>query len=232
REVALRCAARGDDLFVVGRDAGKLTALVRELGDRCLGSISADLAHGSENAALVEKAIAALGTIDLAVVAHGLLGDQLESERSYSAAEEIFIVNLLSAISLIIPLANQLEQQRHGTLAVITSVAADRGRPRNYTYGAAKAALNVYLQGLRSRLYGMGVKIVSVRLGPVETPMTVNHEKNALFAQPGPIAEQLLSAFDHGREDFYLPWYWRPIMSVVRNLPERIFQRFSFLSGR
>lgn len=231
-EVARRCAARGDRLFVVGRDPTKLDALCRELSNAVVGSARADLAKNDENAGVVAKAVASLGGIDLALVAHGVLGDQLRTESSWEEAEEVLNTNFLSAVSVIIPLANQLESQRSGALAVITSVAGDRGRPRNYTYGAAKGALNLYLQGVRSRLYGMGVRVYAIRLGPVETPMTVTHPKNRLFAQPGPIAEQLLKVVEGRREDVYLPWFWRPIMAVVRNLPEPLFQKFGFLSGR
>ena len=107
-----------------------------------------------------------------------------------------------------------------------------RGRPRNYTYGAAKGALNLYLQGLRSRLYPAGVKVTTLKLGPVDTPMTRTHRKNALFATPARAARDIVRALDRGAGEVYVPWYWRPIMAVVRNTPEPLFQRLGFLSGR
>jgi short-subunit dehydrogenase len=232
RELAVRCKARGDSLYLVARDAQKLAALKNELGEAVAGSQVADLAETDRNGARVEEAIARLGGLDLVLLAHGYLGDQLESERSWAAAEEVLATNFLSAVSLLIPIANQLEAQRGGKLVVLGSVAGDRGRPRNYTYGAAKGALHTYLQGLRSRLYGTGVKVFTIHLGPVHSPMTVDHPKNRLFADPGPIADALLKISEGRREDVWLPWYWAPIMTVVRNLPEPIFQRLKFLSGR
>jgi decaprenylphospho-beta-D-erythro-pentofuranosid-2-ulose 2-reductase len=131
-----------------------------------------------------------------------------------------------------VPLANHFESARAGRLGVITSVAGERGRPRNYTYGASKGALNLYLQGLRSRLYPAGVTVTTLKLGPVETPMTVTHEKNALFALPGAVARRIASAIDAGRSEVFVPWYWWAIMLLVRHAPEPVFQRLRFLSGR
>lgn len=231
-EVARRCATRGDQLFLIARDAEKLGALERELRLAVVGTSAGDLTETEASARHVARAAAALGGIDLALIAHGLLGDQRQTELSYAAADEVLRTNLLSVVALLIPLGNLLEAQGHGTLAVLTSVAGDRGRPRNYTYGAAKGALNLYLQGLRSRLHARRVKVFAIRLGPVVTPMTASHPKNLLFQRPGPIAEQLLQVLEGRRQDVYLPSYWEPIMAVVRHLPEALFQRLGFLSGR
>ena len=171
-EVARLCAARGDGLYLVGRDAQKLAALRAELAPAVLGVEAADLADTQGSAGVVDRALFAMGGVDLALVAHGLLGDQEKSEHEWAEAERVLTTNYLSAVSLLIPLANALESQQSGVLAVITSVAGDRGRPRNYTYGSAKGALNIYLQGVRSRLYRAGVRVYAIRLGPVETPMT------------------------------------------------------------
>jgi decaprenylphospho-beta-D-erythro-pentofuranosid-2-ulose 2-reductase len=231
-EVARRCATRGDRLFLIARDPQKLRALEAELGGCVVGTLAADLTSTSRSAALIAKAVRALGELDLTIVAHGLLGDQRATELHYSAAEEVLQTNLLSVIALLIPIANVLEAQGQGTVAVLTSVAGDRGRPRNYTYGAAKGALNLYLQGLRSRLHGRGVKVFAIRLGPVDTPMTAGHRKTLLFGKPGPIADRLLHLLEGRRQDLYLPSFWAPIMAVVRNLPEGVFQRLGFLSKR
>ena len=117
------------------------------------------------------------------MIAQGLLGDQLASERDVAEAERIVDTNFLSVVSLLVPLGNHFEAAGAGHIAVMSSVAGDRGRPRNYTYGAAKGALNIYLQGLRTRLWSRGVGVHTLKLGPVDTPMTATHEKNALFAR-------------------------------------------------
>jgi short-subunit dehydrogenase len=180
----------------------------------------------------VRAALTALGRVDVALIAHGLLGDQQQSEHELTEAEQIARTNYLSVVALLIPLGNQLEQQRSGHLVVLSSVAAERGRPRNYTYAAAKSALNTYLQGLRSRLYPAGVQVHTIKLGPVDTPMTVSHAKTWLFARAPSVAKQIVAAIDAGEAEAFVPKFWRPIMFTVRNLPEFVFQRVAALSRR
>jgi short-subunit dehydrogenase len=234
QEVVRVYAARGDRLYLLGRDPSKLAALVRELGPAVAGSLAGDFDDLRANAERVGQGLAALGTIDVALIAHGWLGDQIESERSVEHAEAIIATNFTSAVSFVVPIVNELEARGGGSLVVLSSVAGDRGRPRNYTYGAAKGALTLYLQGVRSRLYTTAprVRIVTIRLGPVDTPMTKSHPKNALFGEPRAVARSIVQAAERGALDVYLPWYWQPIMATVRNLPEHLFQRFAFLAGR
>jgi len=232
RAVALRYAAREDRLFIVGRNADKLASLARELGAACVGSMVADLDDTDANERRVHEALHRLGALDVGLVAHGLLGDQLETERSWDSAEAVMRTNLLSVVSLVIPIANVLEDQGRGHLAVMSSVAGERGRPRNYTYGAAKGALTLYLQGVRSRLWESGAHVHTLKLGPVDTPMTQTHEKNALFATADGVGRSIVGLLDGPGGEAYVPKYWAPIMGVVRHLPEPIFQRLRFLSGR
>lgn len=231
-EVAHLYAARGARLHLVGRNGAKLA----DVAARCQGAEvttqQADFAELDRCSDVVATALATLGGVDVALIAHGDLGDQRAAEASFDEAERIFRINLLGAVALIVPLANHLEAARGGALAVITSVAGERGRPRNYTYGAAKGALTLYLQGVRSRLFAAGVTVTTIKLGPVDTPMTVDHEKNALFATAPRVAADIVSAIDRGAGEVHVPKFWGAIMPVVRNLPERVFQRLSFLSGR
>ena len=231
-EVAKIFASRGARLHLVARDAHKLEALIGSLSGAPVTSALADFDDLSRVAALVDDAARALGGFDVVLIAHGSLGDQAKTEQSFEAAEAIFRTNLLSVIAFLVPLANLMELQRAGSLGVITSVAGERGRPRNYTYGAAKGALNVYLQGLRSRLFGAGVRVVTLKLGPVDTPMTVSHAKNALFAQPATVAASIVSALEGGAAEAYVPSFWAAIMPLVKHAPERVFQLLPFLSGR
>jgi decaprenylphospho-beta-D-erythro-pentofuranosid-2-ulose 2-reductase len=233
REIAIRYAGRGAQLYLVGRDPTKLQELCTRLGPAVVGHAQADLDDTSGNAARVRAAVEALGGLDVALVAHGLLGDQQATEHDWTAAEQVLRTNLLSPVSLLIPLANILQAQGHGHLAVLSSVAGERGRPRNYTYGAAKGALTLYLQGLRSRSWSQGIAVSTFKLGPVDTPMTADHPKNPLFAAPQAVARDIVAHLERGHGGaVYLPWYWAPIMGVVRRLPEPIFQRLAFLSGR
>lgn len=231
-EVAQIHALRGDRLHLVGRNPDKLAAVAQRCRQADVSVASADFGQLEANEALVTAAIAALGGVDTALIAHGDLGDQLASERSFADAEAIFRTNFTSVVSLLIPLANHLEAARRGRLGVITSVAGDRGRPRNYTYGAAKGALNVYLQGLRTRLYPAGVTVTTLKLGPVDTPMTRDHGKHALFGKPASVAKDIVRAMDAGTPEAYVPSFWGAIMPLVKSTPEAIFQRLPFLSGR
>ena len=232
-EVIMLWAARGDRLHLVARDAHKLAAVVA----RCHGATAvtttvADLCDLERAPSLVNEAVAALGGVDLVLVAHGELGDQERSEHDFAEADRILRTNFISVVALLVPIADLLEQQRSGALAVMTSVAGERGRPRNYTYGAAKGALGLYLQGLRSRLYPAGVQVTTLKLGPVDSPMTATHAKNALFASPARVARDIVRAVDRGAREVFVPWYWACIMAVVRNTPEPLFQRLRALSGR
>lgn len=231
-EVVRAYAARGARLHLLARNPDKLRVLLDSTSQASVTSELADFNELTQVEGLVERAVKALGGIDVVLIAHGELGEQLDSERAFAAAEAAFRANLLSVIAFLVPLANVLEAQRSGCIGVITSVAGDRGRPRNYTYGAAKGALNIYLQGLRSRLFRSGVRVVTLKLGPVDTPMTVSHEKTLLFGKPGPVAASIVRALDAGVPEAYVPWFWGLIMPIVRNTPERLFQLLPFLSGR
>jgi decaprenylphospho-beta-D-erythro-pentofuranosid-2-ulose 2-reductase len=231
-EVAALHAARGDALHLVGRSQGKLDALAARLEKVDVQTTCADFDRLDQNDALVSRVLSTRGGADTVLIAHGLLGDQLLSERDFAEAERIIRTNFTSAVSLIVPLANHFEAMRAGRLGVITSVAGERGRPRNYTYGACKGALGIYLQGVRSRLYEANVAVTTLKLGPVDTPMTTAHEKNALFGKADGVARDIVSAMDARRAEVFVPRRWAAIMPIVRNTPEALFQRVKALSGR
>jgi decaprenylphospho-beta-D-erythro-pentofuranosid-2-ulose 2-reductase len=231
-EVAAIHAARGDSLYLVGRSREKLDALAQRLEAARPRTLCADFDDATQASSCVARVLSDLGGIDSVLVAHGLLGDQLASERDFGEASRIIHTNFVSAVALLIPLVNQLESQQAGRLGVITSVAGERGRPRNYTYGASKAALSIYLQGVRSRLHAAGVSVTTLKLGPVDTPMTVGHTKNVLFAKPAEVARDIVAAMDARRAETFVPSRWAVIMPVVRNMPEAMFQQLRFLSGR
>ncbi|KIG16846.1 oxidoreductase, short-chain dehydrogenase/reductase family protein [Enhygromyxa salina] len=234
-EVARIYASQGHALYLLARDAERLRELVVELEERgadLRGHASGDLDELERNGERVAAAIQVLGSIDVALIAHGYLGDQQRSESSLDEALKILSTNLASPISLLIPLANHFEAQGAGHLAAITSVAGERGRPRNFTYGAAKGGLSRYLEGQRSRLRPRGVVVHNIKLGPVDTPMTANHAKNALFAEKRAVARTIVRALERRRHVTYVPRFWWLIMAIVRVVPESLFQRLGFLSGR
>ena len=231
-EVAALCAARGDRLYLVGRDPHKLQALVDRLGAAVHGHATTDFLAFERAGDVVGKAIATLGGLDRALIAHGDLGDQARSEHDFAYARSILDTNFTSAVALLLPLAEHFANQRSGHLAVITSVAGERGRPRNYTYGAAKRGLGCYLEGLRSRLYHSGVRVHDIKLGPVPTPMSAGHPQNFLWGRKSAVARGIVQAMERRWHAVYLPRRWWLVMAIVRALPEFVFQRFGFLAGR
>lgn len=224
---ARHLAARGDRLFLIARDEAKLTAVARDLRVRGaqVESAVADLNEVERHESLIEEASQALGGLDVALIAHGTLSDQKACEADYRVAEQELRTNFLSVVSLLTPLANRFEAQRGGTIAVISSVAGDRGRGSNYVYGTAKGALSLFLQGLRNRLHPTGVRVVTLKPGFVDTPMTSEVKKNALFATPETVGQGIVRAIDGGPEVVYLPTFWRFVMLVIRAVPEPLFKR-------
>lgn len=234
-EVAAIHAARGDALHLVARNAEKARAVAARLEPLAKAPVrvtTAELDDLPANGALVARVLEQSGGADTVLIAHGLLGDQLKSERDFAEAERIIRTNFTSAVSLLLPLANHFERERGGRIGVITSVAGERGRPRNYTYGASKAALGIYLQGVRSRLHPAGIAVTTLKLGPVDTPMTATHPKNALFARADEVARDIVRAMDARKAEVFVPRRWAAIMPIVRNTPEPLFQRLRALSGR
>lgn len=221
-------AARGASLYLVGRNPERLEAVAQDARTRGAARVETealDLDDIARHEALVERAATALGGLDGALLAHGILGNQEAAQRSYAEAEKVLRTNFLSAVSLLTPLANRFEAQKAGTLVVISSVAGDRGRQSNYVYGASKGALSVFLQGLRNRLAHAGVAVVTVKPGFVDTPMTADVKKNALFATPDKVARGIVRAADARKDEVYLPGFWGPIMFAIRGIPERVFKR-------
>ena len=221
-------AARGASLYLVGRNAERLEVVAKDARTRGAARVeteAVDLDDLTRHEALVERAAGALGGLDGALLAHGVLGNQEAAQRTYAEAEKVLRTNFLSAVSLLTPLANRFEAQKAGTLVVISSVAGDRGRQSNYVYGASKGALSVFLQGLRNRLAHAGVAVVTVKPGFVDTPMTADMKKNALFATPEKVARGIVRAADARKDEVYLPGFWGPIMFAIRGIPERVFKR-------
>lgn len=230
RAAARIFAGRGDRLFLVARDAAKLQATAQDLrvhGAERVDVAVADLDDFTHHEALLDEAEGALGGLEVVLIAYGTLPDQKLLEGSFEETEKELRTNFLSVVSLLTDLANRLETQKQGTIAVISSVAGDRGRKSNYVYGTAKGAVSLFLQGLRGRLHPSGVRVVTIKPGFVDTPMTAEIKKNALFASPEAVAKGVVSAIDRGREVVYLPSFWRGVMLIVRAVPEPLFKRLN-----
>ncbi|MYA67355.1 MAG: SDR family oxidoreductase [Gammaproteobacteria bacterium] len=229
--VAVRYAAAENRFYLVARNGEKLAALQRRLIDSGAGEVEtaqADLATLEDHPALIEAAFEWLQSVDLVLIAHGALPDQARCEQDAKAMLEALNVNGLSALSLLTELAPRMREQAHGTLAVITSVAGDRGRPSNYVYGSAKALVSAFLQGLRGKLHGAGVHVIDIRPGLVDSPMTAHLQKSPLFSSPERVAGGIVRAVARKKHTVYVPGYWYFIMEIVRFLPDAIFKRLNF----
>jgi decaprenylphospho-beta-D-erythro-pentofuranosid-2-ulose 2-reductase len=221
QEVAKLYSSAGASLFLVARDESKLQAVAADLRVRGAAGVEtfvADLADRSRDAAIVTAA----GIPDVVLIAHGSLPDQRVVERDAAAQVAEFELNATSIIALTAHFANVLEHNRRGTLAVIGSVAGDRGRRSNYIYGAAKAAVHAFCEGLRGRLAEAGVNVVLIKPGWVDTPMTSAMKKNPLFASAASIARGIERAITKGQGTVYVPGYWRWISLLVQMLPAKL----------
>jgi decaprenylphospho-beta-D-erythro-pentofuranosid-2-ulose 2-reductase len=229
RAVADELAQRGYDLVLAGRDAEELAAIAGDLL----------LRHGVEthcqaldalaletHAAFVEACrLASRDSLAGAVVCFGYLGDQSIAQTDPMETKRILDTNLLGAASVLGVLANHFEAKRRGFLCAISSVAGDRGRQSNYVYGAAKAGLTVFLGGLRNRLFRSGVRVITVKAGFVDTAMTYGRPGMFLVASPREAARRIVKAVLRGQDECYVPSFWRPVMFLIRSVPEWIFKR-------
>ena len=220
-----------DSLFLVGRNLAKLEMLRDDLvvrGAEKVALVELDITHTADHPELIEKARTHLGSIDLALICHGLLPDQEICERDFTALQASLEVNVTSTLSLLVELGNCLETQGSGTLAAITSVAGDRGRRSTYGYGASKAMISTFLEGLRGRLHDSGVAVIDIRPGLVDSPMTRELKKGPLFSSPELIASCIVKGIKQASPTIYAPAYWRLVMFVVKAIPQRLFKRLKF----
>ena len=192
--------------------------------------LSYDFADSALHTEIAQRAKDALGTIDLVLIAHGTLPDQNAVQDDFALVHQVLQLNAMSVISLSIAFAEHLIRQENGTLAVISSVAGDRGRQSNYVYGTAKAAVSTFLSGLRGRLRPHGVQVLTIKPGMVDTPMTAHMSKGALWATPQKIATDIERAVRKGSDVIYSPFYWKWIMLIIAMIPEWLFKRLRFLT--
>ncbi|GJL49718.1 MAG: short-chain dehydrogenase [Nitrospirales bacterium] len=227
QETAKFFAQEGAQLYLVGRNGEKLQAVWNDLlvrGAKHVDWTALDLCLLDRHEHLIKTAITALQGLDAVLIAHGTLGNQKACEQSVPETIKELTTNSFSTISLLTILANYFEQQGKGTIAVISSVAGDRGRQSNYVYGTAKGSVTIFLQGLRNRLTKSGVSVVTIKPGFVDTPMTAHIKKNALFAKPETMGRQIYQAMKRPHNEVYLPSFWQPIMMLLRIIPERLFK--------
>jgi len=228
---ARRWASGGARLFLVARDQDRLNRLHADLAVRGgnpdnIAAMTFDALEYERFPSIAEAAESFLRDIDVVLIAHGVLPDQSACEQDLGLARYSLEVNGLSAVLLAEAFAMRMAPKGRGVLAVIGSVAGDRGRRSNYVYGAAKALVHRYLEGMRHRLAPRGLRIVTIKPGPTDTPMTANYQQAGVrLADPEAVAQRIVAGIDAGRTTIYAPGIWRWIMLIIRHIPEWIFLR-------
>jgi short-subunit dehydrogenase len=227
--LAREFAAHKFDLVLGGRDREELSALASDLSLRYgvrAGILPFDALDTQTHAATLRSFLSQAGkALEGVVVCIGYLGDQAKGQSDWEEARRILETNFTGCVSVLNILANHFELRRAGFICAISSVAGDRGRQSNYLYGAAKAGLSTYLQGLRNRLFPAHVKVITVKPGFVDTRMTYGRPGLFLLASPERVGKGIFRAIVKGKDVVYVPWYWRIIMLMVQAIPEAVFKR-------
>ena len=230
QETARILAAEGWQFVLCARNQERLERLSRDLKVRGAQSTESVVFDALDAASIREAVTACVRTfprLDVLLIAHGWLPEEADNEQHLETVHRCFQINFLSVAAIIGQILKEYANTPPHTIAVISSVAGERGRARNFLYGAGKAALTAYLSGLRQKYAGRGIHILTIKPGFVDTPMTDHLDKNPLFASPKTVAKSICRAIERKKDILFVPWFWRPIMGVVRLLPENLFKRLS-----
>lgn len=225
-------ATQGDRLFLVARNQERLNVLMSDLRIRGAHEVCGyciDLNNIHEHAEMFNAVFIKFSTINIALIAHGTLSNQKACEASVDLTLNEIKTNALSVIALLTTMANYFERQKHGAIAIISSVAGDRGRASNYVYGSGKALVSSFASGLRQRLHKANVAVVTIKPGFVDTPMTASLKKGILWAKPNSVARGIVKAIDQRTSIVYLPAFWRVVMMIVVSIPEFIYKKLQKL---
>jgi len=217
------------DLVLVARNVNKADVIASDLKARSPGSVievwQADFLDSASIKNLVNT-IAQDKAVDIALIAHGSLPNQKGCEQDLELNQSTLQLNAVSPVLFAEAFAMHMEKTNSGTLALIGSVAGDRGRKSNYVYGAAKGLVTRYAQGLQHRFANTGIKVVLIKPGPTDTPMTSHLKKSgANLASLDCVAEEIVSSIESGKRVLYTPKKWSVIMMIIRHLPHFVFKR-------
>jgi decaprenylphospho-beta-D-erythro-pentofuranosid-2-ulose 2-reductase len=229
RAFARRAAAEGADIVLAGRDTEDLQRIAADVALRSGRQVDVqyfDAQAMGQHDEFVQACVRREGPIDV-VLLFGVMPEQAATDDDFELARQSVEVNYLGAVSVLNRLAPHFEAQGDGRIVVLSSVAGDRGRIKNYLYGSAKGALNLYLQGLRARLFRSNVTVTTVKAGFLDTDMSYGMPGLFLVASPDACAAACLSLSAKGREVAYFPFFWWGIMTIIKSIPERIFKRLS-----
>lgn len=232
-QVARQLVQQGSSVFCVARNQERLAPLLADLRVRAnqsqiIEGAIVDLVDTTQHQMLWQMAKETLHGCDAILIAQGMLPNQQKCEQSIDNTLESIQINAISVISLLTLVANDFQQQQQGVIAVISSVAGDRGRQSNYIYGSAKGMVSIFLQGLRNRLFKHHVSVVNIKPGFTRTRMTEGMKRDGfLWANAEDVAKGIIYAMRTGRDDVYLKWIWKWVMLIIKHIPESIFKRLS-----
>lgn len=220
---------QGADLTLLGRDVIRLERVAADLRARSPQSairvVEADFLDPAAIRASVDG-IAAHGPLGIILIAHGSLPEQSTCQDDLAACRDALAINGISPVLYAEAFAQHLAKANHGTLALIGSVAGDRGRQSNYAYGAAKGMVARYAQGLQHRFAGTNVKVVLLKPGPTDTPMTAHLKAQGVkLASAEHAAKNIVTAIERGQAVAYIPGKWRLIMLIIQHLPGFVFNK-------
>lgn len=221
-------AKDGANFYLVGRDSAKLEIVKNDLSSRGAGTISTeqcDALDWEKHRSTITNADKAIGQVDLVFIAHGTLPDNELVRNDQMEVIKEFNINCTSVISLCTVASNYFEEKGKGTIAVISSVAGERGRQSNFIYGAAKGGVSKYLEGLRNRLFEKGIKVITIKPGMVDSPMTKDMPKGPLFAKSEDVGKVIYNGIKSGKDVMFVPGYWKLIMGIITTIPESIFKK-------
>ncbi|MCA9529680.1 MAG: SDR family NAD(P)-dependent oxidoreductase [Myxococcales bacterium] len=235
RALARQMAERGDGLFLLGRAADELERSARDLDARGaagpVGTARCDLEVPEGFGAALDAAVdafAGAGGLGVVVVTAGVFATQDALEDDPALLERMLRVNFANTVLFCEAARARLLEAGGGTLCVFSSVAGERGRRTVVLYGASKAGLSRYLEGLDHRYRGRGLRVVTVKPGFVRTDMTEGLDAPPFAGEPGPVAARVLRAIDRGAPVVYAPAPWAAVMAVIRRLPRAVMRRVRF----
>lgn len=227
RAAANAFAEKGYALHLAGRNQDELSRIAADLQIRHQVQVQ----HSKFDADTCQthepflKKIVSKTSLGGVLLAFGDLGDHLKAVSDFSAAQLIIQRNFTGACSILTHSANYFRQQQKGFIIAISSVAGDRGRQSNYIYGSAKGGLSLYLQGLRNHLHPYGVRVITVKPGFVDTPMTFGKPGVFLAASPQRVGKRIIETLNSKQDVVYIPGFWKYIMKAIMMIPEPIFKR-------
>lgn len=233
RALARELAARGDRLFLLGRSSNQLETAISDLRVRSgreavVGHAPCDLANPDGFGLALETAFEALDRVDVVVLTAGILNDQEQMENDPTLTAELLQIDFAAAVLFCEEARRRLIAQGGGTLCAFSSVAGDRARKPVILYGATKAGLSYYLEGLDHKFRDRGLRTICVKPGFIHTGMTAGMDPPPFAGQPEQVAHDVIRAIDRGRPVVYTPWIWGWVMAVIKRLPRAVMRRSGF----